>query len=284
VRIAIGLPNAVPADYPGRLVVDWGRQAEARGFASVATIGRIAFPVHEELIALAAVAAVTERIGLFTDVLLGPARQPTLLAIQAATLDQVSGGRLVLGVGVGGRPDDFELAHLGFRDRGRRWDAALESIHRIWSGETRTAAGERIGPPPANGRAVPLLFGGGAEQAIARTVRWGIGHTQGGGPPERLHATVERVTRAWSEARREGRPEFRALVYFALGPDAGRGEDTARRYYGEFGDRAWGATIKDADSARQRATAFEAAGCDELVFFPTVAALDQVDLLADAVL
>src|SRR2546425_6794236 len=106
-KIAIGIPNSIPG-ADGRLLLEWARRAERLGFSSLATIGRIAYPSSEELVVLAAAAGVTERIGLFTNILLGPTRDPALLAKQAATLDQVSAGRLVLGVGVGGRPDDFE--------------------------------------------------------------------------------------------------------------------------------------------------------------------------------
>jgi alkanesulfonate monooxygenase SsuD/methylene tetrahydromethanopterin reductase-like flavin-dependent oxidoreductase (luciferase family) len=108
--VGIGLPNAVPGvDRTG--TIDWARRAEGAGFASLGTIGRIAYPNYEELISLAAAAAVTERIRVVTDVLLAPLRTNTaLLAKQAATLDSLSGGRLVLGLAPGGREDDFEVS------------------------------------------------------------------------------------------------------------------------------------------------------------------------------
>src|SRR2546427_8849371 len=132
--IGIGLPNPVPGT-PGRALVEWARRAEERGFSGLATIDRIAYPSYESLITLAAAAAVTERIGLVTNVLLGPTRNPVLLAKEAASVDQLSGGRLTLGLAVGGRPDDYAAAEQDFRTRGRRFDRELELMHRVWKGE-----------------------------------------------------------------------------------------------------------------------------------------------------
>ena len=97
VKIGIGLPNPVP-ELDGRRIPAWAAQAEARGFSSLATIDRLSFPNHDSMITLAAAAGVTERIRLFTNILLLPTRQPVLLAKEAASLASVSGGRFVLGV------------------------------------------------------------------------------------------------------------------------------------------------------------------------------------------
>src|ERR687885_1067028 len=120
--IGIGLPNAVRGvDRAG--IVDWARRAEAAGFASLGTLDRIAYPNYESLIALAAAAAVTERIRLVTDILIAPLRTNTaLLAKQTATVDHLSGGRLELGLAVGGRPDDYEASGVDFNARGRIFD------------------------------------------------------------------------------------------------------------------------------------------------------------------
>ena len=284
-KIALGLPNAVPDVPEGRLLVDLARSAERLGFSSVGVLGRIAYPGYEELVTLAAAAGATERIGLFTDVLLGPARETVLLAKQAAALDQLSGGRFVLGVGVGGREDDFTVTGHPFKTRGRRWDESLEILHRAWRGEPLTGSDREVTPRPVNGRSVPMVFGGRAEQAIERTARWGAGYTQGGGTPEDLAAVRGRVEEAWRSAGRDGKPEFRALTYFALGEDAQPwGERSVRDYYAAYGERVWASAIKDAETARERARAYADAGCDELFFFITKPSLDQAERLAEAVL
>src|SRR4051794_41792583 len=101
-KVAIGLPNAVPGTS-GKQLTEWARRAEARGFSSLGTIDRIAYPNLEPLTSLAAAAAVTERIGLAATVLLGPLRvNPVALAKQVASLQAISGGRMTLGIGIGG--------------------------------------------------------------------------------------------------------------------------------------------------------------------------------------
>src|ERR671933_154228 len=133
--VGIGLPNAVRGvDRTG--IVDWAQRAEATGFSSLGTIDRIAYENYEALIALAAAAAVTERIRLLTSVLLAPLRTNTaLFAKQAASVDGLSDGRLVLGLAVGGREDDYELSGVDFSSRGQAFDRQLEDLRRLWDGD-----------------------------------------------------------------------------------------------------------------------------------------------------
>jgi len=283
VRIGLGLPNSALDIDRGGIFLEIAHRAEDLGFASLATIGRVAYPTYEELVVLAAAAGATSRIGLLTDVLLGPTREPVLLAKQAATLDQISGGRFVLGVGVGGREDDFTITGLGFKDRGRRWDRNLELMHRAWRGEPLPGTDHPVSPRPTNGESVPILFGGRAERMLARLVTYGIGYTQGGGTPESLVEMKARVDEAWRGAGRQGRPEYRALTYFALGEESLAGaEHSLREYYGPYGDRVWAGVARDSAQVRERMQAYEAVGCDELIFTMTAPAVEEAERLAEA--
>src|SRR5437764_9490948 len=124
--VGIGLPATIPGVQRDQLL-EWARRAEARGFSSLGTIDRIVYANYEPLIALAAAAAVTERIRLATTILIAPYRaNAALLAKQASSVDALSGGRLVLGVAVGGREDDYEVSGVDFHTRGRRFEEMLQ--------------------------------------------------------------------------------------------------------------------------------------------------------------
>jgi alkanesulfonate monooxygenase SsuD/methylene tetrahydromethanopterin reductase-like flavin-dependent oxidoreductase (luciferase family) len=282
--IGIGLPNPVPG-VTGRTLVDWARRAEERGFSGLATIDRIAYPSYESLIALAAAAGATTRIRLLTNVLLGPTRNPVLLAKEAASIDQLSGGRLTLGLAVGSRPDDYAATGLDFRTRGRRFDADLELIHRAWRGELVSGALKPVGPTPVNGDRVPILLGGTTSKAIERTVRWGVGWSSGGGPPEQATDFVDSLRKAWADAGREGDPRIVGLTYFGL---SGRALEEAVAYlgdyYGDFGKQFAEFIPRTPEALREAARKFEDLGFDELYVDPTLAELEEIDRAADALL
>ena len=284
-KIGIGLPNAIRGTS-GNVLIDWARRAEARGFSSLGTIGRVAYPSYSELITLAAAAAATERIGLKTDILLGPIYNPVLLAKDLASLDQISAGRFVLGASVGARKDDFDVTHQDLSTRGRRWDEALELMHQIWRGEPPPGTDQLVAPTPTNGDRVPILVGGNSDASLRRLVKWGVGWTAGGAPPEAVAPFAERVRAAWKEGGRGGQPRIVALLYFALGPDAEAGaQKSLGDYYsfaGQYAEHVVAGACKTPQAAQEAARKYEDAGVDELIYFPAMPEVEQVDLLADA--
>jgi alkanesulfonate monooxygenase SsuD/methylene tetrahydromethanopterin reductase-like flavin-dependent oxidoreductase (luciferase family) len=285
VRVGVGLPNTV-LDVPGRLLVDWARRAEARGFSSLATIDRVAYPSYDSLTALTAAAAVTERIGLLTNVLLEPLYHPVLVAKVTACLDQISEGRLTLGLGVGGRPDDYQLTERPFADRGRRFDADLELLHQAWAGQPVAGSRFPVGPPTTRGR-VPLLIGGQAKLAAPRAARWQAGFTIGGAPPEMAAGAISEFKAAYEQAGGTGTPRIVALSYYSIGEEHTEASlRNLRSYYGFLGAWAEGMASgipRTPEGIRHTAEAFQELGVDELIFDPTVPDLDQIDRLAEVV-
>lgn len=287
-RIGIGLPNPVKGT-PGQRLVEWAQRAEERGFAGLATIDRVAYPNYDSLTTLAVAAGATSRIGLITNILLAPLYPPPLLAKTAASLDQLSGGRLTLGLAPGGRPDDYAVLGRDFHTRGRDFDAGLELVHRAWAGEVVEGSdGQPITPPPVHDGRVPILLGGTGDKALARMAKWGAGYAIGGAGAAQAGAIVDQVRAAWKDAGRPGEPRISALAYFSLGDDAaGASREYLRDYYGFLGgyaDQIAEGALRSEDAIRGEVAAFEAAGITELYLDPTTASLDQVDRLADVVL
>jgi alkanesulfonate monooxygenase SsuD/methylene tetrahydromethanopterin reductase-like flavin-dependent oxidoreductase (luciferase family) len=286
VEIGIGLPNTVPGTE-GRTLIEWARSAEEAGFSTLGTIGRVVYPNYEELVALTAAAAVTSRIRLTTAVLLAPLyANHVLLAKQAASLDRISGGRLVLGLALGGREDDFTASGVSMQGRGRTLDEQIAVMKRVWSGEKFGTAGG-VGPEPARPGGPEIILGGGTEASFRRVARLADGWIMGGGTPDMFAQGAAAADNAWQEAGRPGRPRKLSLAYFALGPNArAQADGYLLDYYAFLGDFAGqiaqGAAVS-AEMAKSYAAAFESAGCDELIFVPTGSSLDQVELLAEAV-
>jgi alkanesulfonate monooxygenase SsuD/methylene tetrahydromethanopterin reductase-like flavin-dependent oxidoreductase (luciferase family) len=264
--------------------VDWAVQAEQAGFSTLGTVGRLVYPNYDDLIALAAAAAVTDRIRLTTSVLLAPLHaNVALLAKQTASLDRLSGGRLVLGLGTGGRDDDFTASGLPTAGRGRRLAEQIEEMKRIWGGEERGLAGP-IGPSPVRKGGPELIIGALSEASFRRVAGLVDGWIMGGGTPQMFAQLGSAVDRAWQDVGRPGKPRKLALAYFALGPEAQ--EETAstiRFYYGEMAERILPGVAVSAEMVRGYVAGFERNGCDELIFAPGASRLDQITLLAEAI-
>lgn len=279
-KVGIGLPAAVPGVAPASLI-RWARSAEAHGFDALGVIDRVVYDNHEPLVSLAAAAAVTDRIELVTDVLIAPIRATALLAKQAATLDRLCGGRLTLGLGLGGRAEDYTAVGMFTDGRGRRFDSQLRALRELWSGD-------RIGPTPARPGGPPLLAAGYVPRAIERAARLADGWTMGVGTVEQFREGVAILRDAWACHRRSGRPRTLAMAYFALGPG---GRAAARHdlhhYYGWLGpqvaaDIAAGA-LTDPDAVGEWLGSYAEAGAHEVLLMPCSTEPAQVDLLAEAV-
>src|SRR5919197_2211487 len=284
-EIGIGLPNTVPGTT-GDQLTDWARAAEEAGFSSLGTIDRIVFPNYEPVVALSAAAAVTDRIKLVTDVMLGPLRQnPAMIAKQFLSLDALAGGdRAVLGIARGGREDDYAISGIDLSTRGAWIDDALARIRDIWNGDGELES--KVGPRPS-GRGPSLMVGGYIQAAFERAAKYGDGWTQGGSGASQFGADLSNLDDAWKKAGREGQPRTLALGYFCLGRDAQANvESYVSNYYAWLGDDAVQGIIAgaptDADGVKTLLKAYEEWNCDELILFPCLPDAEQVGLLADA--
>jgi alkanesulfonate monooxygenase SsuD/methylene tetrahydromethanopterin reductase-like flavin-dependent oxidoreductase (luciferase family) len=283
--IGIGLPNAVAGTTRNQLI-DWAHAAEDAGFSALGTIDRIVYDSYEPFVALSAAAAVTERIRLVTDVILGPLRQnPAMVAKHVLSLDALAGGgRAVLGIALGAREDDYQVSGIDMSTRGQWIDSALPKIRAILDGDGELEG--KVAPRP-QGNGPTLLVGGYLEASVERAAKFGDGWTQGGAGPDQFKEDAAMLAQAWQDEGRDGKPFKMALVYFSLGPDAEKNaEHDLADYYAWLGEETAqaivGSAAKDADTVKQYISAFEGHGCDELIFFPCASDPEQVTLLAEA--
>lgn len=276
-RIGIGLPGGVPGTL-GRLVIEWARRADEGPFSSLGVVDRLVYDSYEPMTILAAAAAVTQRIRLATTIIIGPLHNTPLLAKTAATLDALSEGRLVLGLAVGARKEDYEVAGVDYGTRGRRLSEQLATLRSLWDEGKLGPTAARLGGPQ-------LLVGGLSDAGFARMVRYADGYVHGGGPPRAFARAADKARAAWSDTGRPGKPQLWAQGYFALGEHTVEiGADYLRDYYaftGPFAEKIAAGLLTTPQSIAQFIRGYEEAGCDELVLFPTVPELAQLERLAD---
>lgn len=160
--------------------------------------GDDAIPLPDPLIWMAYVSAATKRIKLGTAILILPQHNPVVVAKQVATLDHLSGGRILLGIGAGWLKEEFEALGVPFETRGRRTDEYIKVLRELWSAEKPTFQGEFVRfkdaycrPQPVN-KHVPIIVGGHSEAAARRAGRLGDGFFPARGAPAELFDLARR--------------------------------------------------------------------------------------------
>jgi probable F420-dependent oxidoreductase len=241
-QIGIILPQNEIGDDPAA-IREFSAAAEDEGFKHLVAFDHVvgkddyaAQPFHEPFVLFGFIAACTRTIELTTGIIILPQRQTALVAKQAAEVDMLSGGRLRLGLGVGWNPLEYDALGEDFHTRGKRMDAQLPLLRRLWterrvSGEVGRERLADVGLNPPAIRDVPLWFGGQGPAAVRRAVAWGSGlilsgrMTEGGDDGfvairDRLHAAADAAGRPRDElglevwiATKDGTPDtWRAEV------------------------------------------------------------------------
>jgi alkanesulfonate monooxygenase SsuD/methylene tetrahydromethanopterin reductase-like flavin-dependent oxidoreductase (luciferase family) len=277
-RVGVGLPGGVPGTQ-GRLIIEWARRADEGPFSSLGVIDRLVYDSYEPMTILAAAAAVTQRIRLTTMIVIGPLHNTPLLAKTAATLDALSEGRLVLGLAVGARKEDYDAAGVDYRSRGKRFSEQLATLRDLWDEG-------RLSPKAARPDGPEVLVGGLSDAGFARVARYADGYVHGGGPPRAFARAADKARAAWSDAGRPGKPQLWAQSYFALGGEhtIEAGMAYLRDYYsftGPFAEKIAAGLLTTPQAIAQFLRGYEEAGCDEMVLLPTVPELNQLEQLAD---
>ncbi|HJT37353.1 MAG TPA: LLM class flavin-dependent oxidoreductase [Actinomycetota bacterium] len=289
-KLGIALPNTLVPDVNRGMFLDWARAADQAGFHSFGTIDRPSQDVWDPLTALAAAAAVTERVRLATTILQLPNRNEVLVAKQAAIIDRLSGGRLDLGIGIGWDENDYKVLGARWQNRGKKFERQIRKIRRTWrAAKKATPTDAVIGPAPMQKPLPPIWIGGNKPRAIARAIEMGDGYMFGASGAERM---VENAPQLRAQAEQAGKKKFLlgGLAYVAIGDDtdaalaaAGR---SYRRYYGNVDDATLARSIHagPVDVVAQAIKEYEPAGLDVLWLFPEIPDVKQVETIAEHIL
>ena len=199
-------------------------------------------PLLEALVTLGYIAAVTERVGLGTEVLVLPQRQPVLAAKQFSTIDTLSGGRLRVGVGVGWQESEYDALGMDFHTRGRAMDEAIALMRACWRDETIEFAGDHFSaesmamePKPPQGGGIPLWIGGGSKAALRRAGQVGDGWMASGMLGSQGADAIAEVR---AEAERAGRDPDQLGFQCQLATPPRAGDPSTREYWARTADVA----------------------------------------------
>jgi alkanesulfonate monooxygenase SsuD/methylene tetrahydromethanopterin reductase-like flavin-dependent oxidoreductase (luciferase family) len=291
-RVGLNLPVMVPG-LDRATIFEWARRIDAGPFSSLCAGERVNFPNPEILVTLSAAAAVTERVRIVPTVFVVPLHPAVLLAKRIATLDVISGGRVLLGVGVGARKDDFAAAEAVYDNKKfSRMERQVALMRRVWAGEYVVEGTDRPAEPrPVQPGGPAVLVGALAAPSIRRSARWADGITgfSFGPSADEVRFAWETARTAWRDAGRVTAPQLTTSFWYALGP-------RARAQLDEYLDRYL--AFMGADAARAvapmvktgAATAMRDAlkmladlGTDEVFLVPTTADPDEVHRVADLV-
>lgn len=272
-------------------VLAWCRGIDEGPFASLAVPERITYPAHSMIVQLAAAAALTERVRLWTTIVILPAHDAVDMAKQLASVDRLCDGRLTVGVGVGGREHDYRAINGNFARRWARMDDQVATMKRIWAGEPPFEGADPVGPPPVQAGGPPFIGGSMGPKSIARAAKWAAG-VDGAfttdGNREAIAGPFEMVRQAWRDAGRTDAPHLSTSFWYALGPDA---EDRLRSYaysymkiFGEDVGK-WAAsavTLFTPQAVHEAVENVRDAGANELFLVPTTTDPDELTRTRDA--
>ncbi|MBW2273445.1 MAG: LLM class flavin-dependent oxidoreductase [Deltaproteobacteria bacterium] len=287
-KIGVCLPYNKP-EIDRKTTLDWCRAIEAGPFSAITCGERITGPSQEMNVLLSAAAALTERVRIVPSLYVLPMHSAVWAAKQIATLDVLSGGRVTVTVGVGGREVDYRAVGASFARRHPRMDEQIAEMRRIWAGEPPFEGADPVGPLPVQKGGPPILAGAMGPKAIARASRWAQGiyaFTMNGdtAPVEQWYRLAEE---AWQEAGRSERPQRVTGFWYSLADDAdARLKKYVYDYLKVLGEGAAKAvsssmSLSTPDAVRAALDAIEELGCDELYLVPATADLCEMERVVE---
>ncbi|KZS69550.1 luciferase [Mycobacterium kansasii] len=281
-------------DLDAAVLKKWARAIDDGPFSSLCWGERIAFDNPDSLTLLGALAAWTDRVRLVTTVIVPQLHHPVMLAKALATGDVLSGGRLTVGVGIGGRQEDYHAVGAAPSTQTMRGMAEHVAVmRRVWAGEKITESQRPIGPPPVQAGGPPLRVGTIGPKTLRNAAGWadGLAGTTLDLDVGRQNELYDVARSAWAEAGKP-KPHLGTSFWFAFGsPDQARAQvhRHLRRYMNwipaEFVDAmapmtGWAGSEEELLAVLRK---FEEIGTDEVQLIPTSADPEQLRRAADVV-
>jgi len=284
------LPTMLPHGRAELLA--WCRGIDEGPWSSLAVPERVTFTSHALTVQLSAAAALTERVRLWTTLVVLPAHDAVQTAKDLASVDRLSDGRLTVGVGVGGREQDYRAIGGDFTRRWQRMDEQVAEMRRIWAQEPPFEGADPVGPPPVQDGGPPFAAGVVGPKALARAAKWAVGVDDPSAitavDAAALAGQRQKVVDAWKEAGREEAPHFSASLWYALGPDAKQQLGDYVFNYMKIFDEGFArqlaetAPVHSPAALREAMDAAREAGCDEFFLVPTTADPAELDRTREA--
>jgi alkanesulfonate monooxygenase SsuD/methylene tetrahydromethanopterin reductase-like flavin-dependent oxidoreductase (luciferase family) len=284
-RISMTLPTMAGGIDAG-LLADWCQMIDQGPFHALAVGERIGFDNLEMHTALSYAAAATSRVRLASTLTVLPMHATATAAKRLATLDVVSGGRLDVVVGVGGRDEDFRLNDRSFAARHQRLDEQVEQMRSIWAGHA--FHGSQVGPAPVQPGGPPIFASAMGPLSTARAARWADGNMGFSLSPNHDDhgAVVDSFRTAWSAAGRVDPPYLSTSFWYSVADDPEQElNDYAHRYLAVFGEQAatWMAsqcTAAGPEALKDAVGRCADGGFDELYLVPCSTALRDLEQTA----
>jgi alkanesulfonate monooxygenase SsuD/methylene tetrahydromethanopterin reductase-like flavin-dependent oxidoreductase (luciferase family) len=271
----------------------WARAVDSGPFSSLCWGERIAFHNPESLTLLGALSAWTDRVRLVTTVVVPQLHDPVMLAKQLSTGDMLSGGRLTVGIGVGGRHEDYQAVGADPATQTMRGLAnSIAVMKRVWGGEKVTESVVPVGPPPLQAGGPELLIGTMGPKTVRSAAAWAVGvaGTTLDLDVVKQNELFDVARKAWAEAGKP-KPHLATSFWFAIGDDTEEARVQVhrhlRRYMNWVPSRVVDAMAPttgwagNEDELLDVLHEFEGIGTDEIHLIPTSSDLDQVRRIAD---
>ena len=286
-----------PIDMP--LIERWSKRAESLGFESLWTQEAItgAVPILEPVTLLSYLAAITEKVRLGTSVIVAPLRNPIQLAKSLGSLDHMSRGRLTVGLGLGGNPNDIPPYGLSSEKRVRRFTEIIDVMKALWTqpeahfqGEFWQLNGLKMEPKPLQKPHPPIWLGARHINALRRAVRHGDGWMGAGSSDTASFVTAVGQTKMYLEEADRDPDSFTISkrVYVAVDNDEDRAEGRLKEWFGKrYGNAdmasqvsVWGSTAK----VTEKLAKVTEAGAEMVLLNPAFDDMEHLDALAEEVI